>query len=84
MVRIDNVSLATPGTPVTNIVSAAVQPGAGISWSSVAGRTYAVQSSPSLPATWSAVGANVLGTGTNTVSEALTSLNKFFRVLEIK
>jgi len=81
---IDSVSLTGPGTPVTNIVSAAVQPGVGITWSSQAGRTYTVQSSPSVaPLTWSQFGANVLGTDTNTVSDAANSSNKFYRVLEV-
>jgi hypothetical protein len=83
LVRIDNVSLAAPGTPVTNNIAATFKPAAGITWQSAKGLTYTVQSSPSVsPITWSALGANAIGTGTNSVPDPLTSGNKFYRVLE--
>jgi hypothetical protein len=42
-----------------------------------------VQSSPSIgPVSWSPLGANVIGTGTNTVSDILSGSSKFYRVLE--
>jgi len=83
LVRIDDVSLATPGTPVTNNISATVKSAAGITWKSGKGLVYTVQSTPSLTSpAWSPLGANVTGTGTNTVSDVLTSSNKFYRVLE--
>jgi hypothetical protein len=93
IVRIDDVSLAGAGSTVTNILSsttnilsAAVQPGVGISWQSGAGRTYAVQSKDSLTAaSWSSHASNVAGNGgMNTVSDVITNSTKFYRVLEVK
>lgn len=75
-------STAAP-VPSTNVLSATVQPAAGISWKSGVGLTYTVQSSPSInPAVWTPFGANVIGTGTNTASDVLASPFKFYRVLE--
>lgn len=68
----------------TNVLSAVVQPGVGITWQSGAGLTYTVQASPSLASpAWAPLGANVVGTGTNTVSDTANSSNKFYRVLEV-
>lgn len=83
---IDDVSLSTgplsPGT--TNILSATVQSAVGITWLSIPGKTYTVQSrpDPGPGGAWSPWGANVTGTGTNTVVDVLTRSNKFYRVLQ--
>ena len=83
----DDISLSslTAGTPTTNTIPATVQSGAGITWKSVPGNNYTLQSTPSLSTTvWSPVGANVTGnsSGTNTVSDQLNSNGMFYRVLE--
>lgn len=84
LLRMDDVSLSTGGgTAATNLLSATVQRAAGVSWSSAVGGAYQVQSRPSLTTGWSPFGANVTGTGTNTVSDLLTSSNKFYRVLKL-
>jgi len=82
-IYVDDVSLATVNGGTTNIISATVQPGAGITWQSVPGNTYTVQSTVSLgsPA-WASLGANVVGTGTNSVPDVINSSSKFYRVLE--
>jgi len=75
----------TTAVPVntTNVLSAALSPAVGITWKSGVGSTYTVQSSPGVaPAVWSPLGANVVGTGTNTVSDTVTGSKKFYRVLE--
>jgi len=83
---IDDVSVTdASAVPVnaTNVLSAVVQRGVGITWQSGAGLTYTVQSIPSLSSpAWSPLGGNVIGTGTNTVSDVMNSSNKFYRVLE--
>ncbi len=86
-VYVDDISLSslTAGTPTTNTIPATVQSGAGITWKSVPGNNYTLQSTPSLSTTvWSPVGANVTGnsSGTNTVSDQLNSNGMFYRVLE--
>jgi len=67
----------------TNVLSAVVQPGVGVTWQSGTGLTYTVQSTPNVSSpVWSPLGANVVGTGTNTVTDAATSSQKLYRVLE--
>lgn len=83
---IDDVTVANASAvPVnaTNVISAVVNTGVGITWQSGAGLTYTVQSTPSLTTqAWSPLGANVVGTGTNTVTDTATSSQNFYRVLE--
>ena len=77
------VNSAAAAVNTTNMLSATVRAAAGITWQSGVGLTYTVQSSPSLaPAVWSPLGGNVVGTGTNTVPDAVSSPAKFYRVLE--
>jgi len=83
-IYVDDVSLATGGTASTNNISATAQSGVGITWKSVPGNTYSVQTTPKLaPTSWSPLGGNVVGTGTNTVSDVLTNSSQFYRVLEL-
>jgi hypothetical protein len=83
---IDDVSLSSgPASPgATNTLSATVQSAVGITWLSGVGKTYTVQSRPDVGpgSVWSPFGANVIGTGTNTVFDVLTNSNKFYRVLQ--
>lgn len=83
---VDDVSLTTIAAgATTNTISATVQSAAGITWKSVPGNNYTVQSTPGLaPAVWSPLGANVTGnnSGTNTVSDSLNNNGMFYRVLE--
>ena len=84
-VYIDDVALFAGGAPGTNIVSANVNTGVGVSWKSVPGNNYTVESSADLSSpAWSPLGANLSGngTGTNTVSDTLNNAGKFYRVLE--
>lgn len=83
---IDDVSLSSGAASngMTNTLPATVSPAVGITWLSGVGKKYTVQSSPSVNsnAVWSPLGADVTGTGTNTVSDLLTSSNRFYRVLQ--
>jgi hypothetical protein len=83
---VDDVSVTdASAAPViaTNVLSAVVQSGVGITWQSGVGLTYTVQSTPNLTSpAWSPLGANVVGTGTNTVSDTAISPENFYRVLE--
>ncbi len=84
-VYVDDVALFAGGAPSTNIISATINSAAGVSWKSVPGNTYTVQSTPSLSSpSWSPLGANVVGTssGTNTVPDPLNNTGNFYRVLE--
>ena len=84
-VYVDDISLSslTAGTPTTNNIPATVQSGAGITWKSVPGNTYTVQSTSSLNSpVWAQMGPTVIGTGTNTFPDLINSSSKFYRVLE--
>ena len=82
-IYVDDVSLTTGGSPTTNAISATVQSAVGISWQSVPGNTYTVQSTADLisPA-WSQFGPNVIGNGNNTVTDPITGPGNFYEVLE--
>ncbi len=83
LMRLDDVALTHAGLPATNTLSATVQSAAGITWQSGVGLTYTVQASPSLVTpVWSPLGADVIGTGTNTVPDVLSGSGRFYRVLE--
>ena len=84
LVRIDDVALTGAGTLVTNALPTTVQPALGVSWLSGKGLTYTVQSKANLTsAAWSNLGGNVIGTGTNSVSDLPANSAQFYRVLEV-
>jgi hypothetical protein len=86
---IDDVSLsfgaASPSQ--TNVLSVAVEPGVQISWASMNGASYQVQSATDLETTntaWTAFGGVVTGNGaTNSESDSATAPRKFYQVLQL-
>jgi hypothetical protein len=85
---LDNLSAvdaAASSVSTTNILSATVTPGVGLSWQSGPGLTYSVQSTTNLTVPlWSPVGANVTAASTNSTTGATaTGSQQYFRVLEI-
>jgi hypothetical protein len=86
---IDDVSLSSGGggsSSQTNVVSTSSQRGVQISWASVNGASYQVESTGSLstnPA-WSTFGGIVTGNGsTNTAVDPASSPEKFYKVLQL-
>lgn len=84
---IDDVSVSTgpvvQGT--TNMLSATVQPGIQVSWSSGSGANYQVQSAPTVSAPWVNLGGLIGGNGgTNDVAAPVDSPFKFYRVRQIQ
>jgi hypothetical protein len=79
-VNIDDVALTSLGFGDQTVIASTTGPGVEISWPSVTGRNYQIQTSTDLSA-WSNFGSPIAGNDTTkTFKEAVSIPRKFFRV----
>jgi hypothetical protein len=88
LVRVDDVTFASgTSSGSTNTLSAAANVGVRVSWPSVNGRNYRVQSAPALlptGAAWSNLGGSVIGDGnTDFVADTSPAAAAFYRVVQV-
>jgi hypothetical protein len=85
-IEFDDIYFTGGGSLRTNVVSAAILDGIGISWPTVAGTNYTVQWTTNLvtDAVWTNLGAPIVGDGTtNCLFDPMTgSPGKFYRILQ--